>query len=215
VREGQPREGQPFDDGLTFLETSGIKNKNEYECWECKETTLPDKIYTVTKPDLSQIIAQFCANRECNLLHAIGGYGDYVSSSVRGWTSWKDRSAYSKMPPELINAYEEACKSFLNGCYIATMLVCRTMIIHTALDNGYEPTVTKKGYKRSSFKNAIKYLDKHLITSNVRPLNKVCGLGNEAAHELINVFERDALMVLITLDTTLKEIYFKKHEIQS
>jgi len=197
------------------LQFKGRKKIDEYECWKCKEIILPGSIYNFVRLDLSQIVAKFCSNRECNLLHAIGGYGDYVKSSVRGWTSWKDRSAYSKMPPELINAYEEACKSFVNGCYIATLLMCRTMIIHTALDNGYEPTETKKGYKRSSFKNAIKYLETSLITSNATPLNAVCGLGNQAAHEPINVFKMDALIVLIILDSTLKEIYFQKHETQS
>jgi len=184
------------------LQFKGRKKIDEYECWNCKETMLPDSIYVVFEPDLREVIAKFCSNPECNLLHASLTSGRYVKSSVHGWSSWNDRSVYSKMPQELRDAYREACKSFVNDCHLATVLVCRTMIAYAAID--------KKSVSES-FKGHIGYLEsKNLISSDVgAPLDKVRGLGNDATHELIKVINTEALIVLITLDTALKRIYSK------
>jgi len=93
--------------------------------------------------------------------------------------------------------------SFVNDCYLATALVCRTLIAYAAQAHG-----SKEKY---SFKKHVNYLIDESVVSSIAKasLDKVLDLGGDAAHKLINISEIDTLKHLIVLDLALKEMYAK------
>jgi len=175
------------------------------ECWHCgKKAPRLDRGYTISESRTQDVHVEFCSNQECHSLYKLIDSiyrNDLVKATIRARASWNDKQAYLKMPKQLQNAYTEACKSFVNKCYLAVALICRTIIAYVAIDRGAEP-----GRK---FENYVEYLvEENLLSSLAEaPLNQLRQSAGRAAHQLVDITEMNALVFLSNLDAMLKIIY--------
>jgi len=198
------------------LKATISNNTDEYECWKCHQTATPVKGYNLYLPDLQEkYVAKFCSNRRCNLLwvnHNPAQQFDSIPLESRVKISWNNGDGFEQIEYVTKTAYVEACRSFVDNCYLATALLCRSMIVYAAKDKGYVPEPREDGSESSSFKAPIDYLENNHLISSVKKdtLNTIRRLGNRATHKSLNISKKDALTILVNLDAMLKDIYIKE-----
>ena len=97
--------------------------------------------------------------------------------------------------------YEEARTCISNGCFTAAVMLCRKIIMNTAVENG------AKGNLR--FIEYVNYLDEeHLFHRKCKPLlDKIKTKGNEANHEIEQVSQADASLIMQLTYQMLLYIY--------
>lgn len=105
------------------------------------------------------------------------------------------------LPPIVSPLYEEARTCMSNGCFTAAVMLCRKIIMNTAVENG------AKGNLR--FIEYVNYLDEeHLFHKNCKPLlEKIKTKGNEANHEIKQVSQADASLIMQLTYQMLLYIY--------
>lgn len=105
------------------------------------------------------------------------------------------------LPPLVSPLYEEARTCMSNGCFTATVMLCRKIIMNTAVENG------AKGNLR--FIEYVNYLDEeHLFHRKCKPLlDKIKTKGNEANHEIEQVSQADASLIMQLTYQMLLYIY--------
>jgi len=219
-RESRARSRSRLKVELVEKRSMNIKT-DRYPCWKCGKKTLPTGIvYTISTPNSEKLKVKFCSGlrkqKKCNLSSILltDTQDRYYKQSAHNWSSWKNREAYLGMRKRLRDSYQEACKDFANNCYASAVMMCRAMLIRIAIENGYEGKLVKDGAKHTDFVGAIKHLEREdLIPSFAKEiLHFVRKLGNMANHELINIDDEFALIVLVSLDSALKCIYIPDME---
>jgi len=183
---------EPIEDSITVSENMG-----EYKCLYCERTVVPKKGYDIRMPNLQMLVAKFCSNQDCNLL-SLWTPAIQIHDILVLWYR-KQRDCGIQM---LIQSdYREACKSFVNDCYLAVALVCRTMLAHIAINTGGNPN--------DPFEEHIDHLvnTKNIPVTSQEPLKEVLGLANKATHNPTEITEMDALKCLANLGMVLRYIF--------
>lgn len=105
------------------------------------------------------------------------------------------------LPSVVYPLYEEARTCMSNGCFTATVMLCRKIIMNTAVENG------AKGNLR--FIEYVNYLnEEHLFHRKCKPLlDKIKTKGNEANHEIEQVSQADASLIMQLTYQMLLYIY--------
>jgi hypothetical protein len=106
------------------------------------------------------------------------------------------------VPEPLNTLYEEARRDYSHNAYTSTVLVCRKILMHVAVDK--ESTLAGK-----SFKECVDWLGSSRYTppGADKWIDKIRKKGNEANHE-INIMEQTSAAELITYcEMLLKLIY--------
>jgi len=181
-------------------------NMNDNQCWKCLEEIVADSDRVRNQDPKVITTVRFCNNPKCNLLNVsvvANQYGDLLNLLFRLSNSWNNGTAYREMPKQLQYAYKEACQTFVNNTYLATAAMCRVLISRLAM---------AQGAPDGRFNAHIEYLINHnlVITTTENPLNEVRKLGNRANHALDEIARNDALLALVRMDSTLKQIYCKQ-----
>jgi hypothetical protein len=104
--------------------------------------------------------------------------------------------------PEGINAlFHEARAAFSAKSYTASVLVCRTLLMHVAVEKGAE---TNK-----SFVYYVNYLDENrYITVDSKPwVDEIRQLANHATHEIVLMDEHKGSIVLDFTEMLLRLVY--------
>jgi hypothetical protein len=97
--------------------------------------------------------------------------------------------------------YNEARQSAGSGYFTATILLCRKILAHIAVDQGATSNL--------SFQEYVDYLAaKGYVPPNCKPLvDHIRTKGNEANHEIVLMKEDDAKELVSFLELLLKFIY--------
>lgn len=105
------------------------------------------------------------------------------------------------LPAVVYPLYEEARTCMSNGCFTATVMLCRKIIMNTAVENGAKCNLR--------FIEYVNYLDEeHLFHRKCKPLlDKIKTKGNEANHEIEQVSQADASLIMQLTYQMLLYIY--------
>ncbi|HAH45905.1 MAG TPA: hypothetical protein DCM07_13830 [Planctomycetaceae bacterium] len=105
------------------------------------------------------------------------------------------------VPQDLVDLYEEARRCTSTGCYTASVLVCRKIIMHIGVANGADEG-----------KNFLYYVD-HLADAGFVPPNgktwvdHIRKKGNEANHEIKLITRDDTRELIVFIEMLLRFIY--------
>jgi len=94
------------------------------------------------------------------------------------------------IPENIMTIYNEALDCIANGCYTATTMLCRKIIMNVA--------VNEKADKNESFAYYVNYLEKnhYIPPKGLEWIDKIRKKGNEATHEIESIQEIDAKIIL-------------------
>jgi len=106
-----------------------------------------------------------------------------------------------KVPDSLSELYNEARKCTGEGCYTASVLLCRKILMNIAVNQGAE--------EGKRFIEYVLYLEeKGFIPPNGKKwVDHIRKKGNEANHEIKLMNQKDAKELLIFIEMLLKFIY--------
>ncbi len=136
-------------------------------------------------------VCPFCAGP--NIIHF---------QHARGWlTAAPIGNPVPKLPEDVEAIYEEARRTTQVGCYTATVLLLRKLLMHIAVAENAEENL--------SFKQYIQYLaDNHFISPKNRHwVDLIREKGNEANHEIKISSREDAQELLDFSEMLLRFIY--------
>jgi hypothetical protein len=99
------------------------------------------------------------------------------------------------------NIYDEARRAFAEGCYTATILCCRKLLVHIA--------VTKGAKEGLPFTEYVNYLEReHFVPPGCKSwIDEIRKKGNEANHEICIMTKEQAKTLLSFCEMLLKLIY--------
>lgn len=105
------------------------------------------------------------------------------------------------LPAVVSPLYEEARTCMSNGCFTASVMLCRKIIMNTAVENGAKCNLR--------FIEYVNYLDEeHLFHRKCKPLlDKIKTKGNKANHEIEQVSQADASLIMQLTYQMLLYIY--------
>jgi len=107
----------------------------------------------------------------------------------------------NNVPTELSALYEESRKCTGQGCFTASVLICRKILMNIAVNQGAD--------EGKRFIEYVNYLAEHgFIPPNGRQwVDHIRKKGNEATHEIRLMNRTDAKELLIFVEMLLKFIY--------
>ncbi len=110
-------------------------------------------------------------------------------------------SPIAHLPPNVDALYDEARRCSSQRCFTAAVLLCRKLLMNTAVAQG---AATDK-----SFIEYIEYLaDKGYVPPNGKVwVDRIRAKGNEATHEIAQMSEDDATKILGFTEMLLKFVY--------
>ena len=106
-----------------------------------------------------------------------------------------------RLPDSIDHIYDEARRCLSLGCYTASVMICRKVLMHLAVNQGAKPG-----------KHFIEYIN-FLDTKGFLPplgkqwVDKIRKKGNDANHEIIEATLEDAKNIIELLEMLLKFIY--------
>ena len=105
------------------------------------------------------------------------------------------------VPIDLADLYNEARVSAGAGAYTASVLACRKILMHVAVDKGAKP--------KESFVYYVEYLaEKNYLTPDGKDwVDYIRRRGNEANHEIVLMDEEDAEALITFVEMLLRHIY--------
>lgn len=117
------------------------------------------------------------------------------------WPGPIEGGVISNLSREVIAVYEEAKRSITASAYTGSVMLCRKLLMHAAVDKGAD--------KDKSFQSYVKWLiDEHYAPRGAESwLTYVKDRGNEANHELVVMSRDDAIGVLRFTEALLRGIY--------
>lgn len=97
--------------------------------------------------------------------------------------------------------YDEARDAYSKNAFTASVLACRKLLMHVAVDKGAKENL--------SFFEYVQYLsDNHYITPSSKGwVDHIRSKGNEANHEIVIMTEEEAKNLLSFVEMLLKLIY--------
>jgi hypothetical protein len=114
---------------------------------------------------------------------------------------WYDSNRVQSLPEIVEEVFREANICQQNGCYTATVMLYRKLLMHLAVEKGDKPG---KGF--------VQYVD-YLETNHYFPPGgeewgkKIKDLGNDANHEIVIMGSEEAELISTTMEMLLKFIY--------
>jgi Domain of unknown function (DUF4145) len=105
------------------------------------------------------------------------------------------------VPDPVSGAYDEARRAYAAGCYTASTLLSRKMLMNIAVQEGAD--------EGKHFKEYVQYLaSKGFVPPNGEAwVDRIREVGNEATHEIVPKSEEDARRLIWFLEMLLKFIY--------
>ena len=105
------------------------------------------------------------------------------------------------LPCNVSAIYTEARRSTTCGAYTGAVQLCRTLLMHVAVEKGADDNLTYAGY--------VNYLQEH---NHVPPgceqwIDRIREMGNDVAHDLMIVERADAALILKFSGMLLKLTY--------
>jgi hypothetical protein len=114
-------------------------------------------------------------------------------------------AAYGKsvdhLPGDLLPLYQECRNCMIVSAYTASVLTCRKILMHVAVEKGAPPGDTFQAYVN------------YLITANVIPghfqtwVDHIRSKSNEANHKIVLMGQKDAEDLLSFAEMLLKVVY--------
>lgn len=113
----------------------------------------------------------------------------------------KPGESVANLPVDLNMLYEEARQCVASGCYTASVMISRKMLMNIAVAHG-----AKEG---ESFQKYVEYLEsKGYVPPNGKQwVDHIRQRGNEANHEIALMSEADAMLLVTFVGFLLRFIY--------
>jgi uncharacterized protein DUF4145 len=166
--------------------------ETQYTCPYCGSLTASDLgWYFIQGGAYSQYVIRICSY--CKQPTYFGPDGQVPGSpfgeSVEG------------VPADVAKMYTEARNCTSANAYTAAVLVCRKILMHVAVAEGAPPN--------KSFKEYVDYLEanNYLPPKGKAWVDHVRDKGNEANHEIVEMKQEDAQLLITFLGMLMKFIY--------
>lgn len=150
------------------------------------------------------IIGYTTDNRPCSAIYfcprcQMPTYHSYWSNN--NFPDEKFGRSLEHLPKEVEFLYNEARDSVSMGCYTAAIMLCRKILMHTAVERGASPN--------DSFANYVRYLDvEGIIPKGSKEwVDYIREIGNETNHEIKIMDVEQASSTLSFLEALLSVIY--------
>lgn len=110
-------------------------------------------------------------------------------------------SSVNSVPKEVNDVYEEARSCYATNAFTGTVLLCRKLLMHVAVDLGAKDNLR--------FIEYVNYLNDHHYVSikSDKWIDQIRKYGNEATHEIQVNTQQDAQMILKFCEMLLKMNY--------
>ena len=179
----------------SWLGTDDIANIR-YVCGFCGTLTGPQKGYRtimVSKRQGFVLICTYC-NRPTFVDFLHGKIASTIPSARMG-------RSINGLPPDVEAVYEEARLCTSAGAYTAAVMLCRKLLMHTAIG--------KEAEAGKSFLYYVKYLnEKNLIPPGGEEwVDYIRKKGNEANHEIVETTAEDAEKLIALAQMLLIIVY--------
>lgn len=105
------------------------------------------------------------------------------------------------LPPDIGSLFDEARRSASQNCFTATAMICRKILMNTAVERGAKPNQT--------FLEYVNYLSEqgYIPPNGKHWVEHIRKKGNEATHEIILMKEKDATELLFFIEMLLRFVH--------
>ena len=160
-----------------------------YDCGYCSAATASG---TGVKSDGNRYFVRFCPN--CN------GPTFFGAGGVQ-WPGRKLGLSVSGLSRDVQAVHEEARTSIANNAYTGTVMLCRKILMHVAVEKGAKQDL--------SFQQYVKWLidERYAPRGAEHWLDYVRNRANEANHEIVVMNREDAEGVLLFTEALLRGVY--------
>ncbi len=174
-----------------------------YVCGYCGTDTTPS--FGWNSMDSSGIIGYTLICTNCNKPSFIETLRRKITRTTPAAKLGKNVSG---LPDEVQNLYDEARKCTSIGAYTSTVLTCRKILMHVAVEKGAE-----EGKK---FIDYVDYLaEKNYIPPNGKDwVDYIRSKANEANHEIVIMEHKEADDLISFTEMLLRLVYEFKHRLQ-
>lgn len=117
------------------------------------------------------------------------------------WPGAKEGAPISNLPPDVQAIYEEARSGIAANAFTGTVMLCRKLLMHTAVGKGAE--------ENKSFQHYVQWLiDEHYAPRGAEVwLDYIRARANDANHEIVVMTKDDAVGVLRFTEALLRGVY--------
>ena len=134
---------------------------------------------------------------------------DGVNGEMTQLPAPKKFSASADWPPDIVQLYEEASKSFGAGAFTSASMVCRKILMVCACLKEQDANPGSQPNEGQSFKYYVDYIANNILT-NVDakpPIAAIRDIGNDANHKVTFVNQADAERAMKIVQLMLSYIY--------
>ncbi len=117
------------------------------------------------------------------------------------WPGPKLGLQVASLPPDAQAIYEEARSSIAANAPSGSVMLCRKILMHTAVEKGAKKGLTFQGYVRWLVK------ERYAPRGAEQWLDYIRNRGNEANHEIVVMTRDDAIGVLRFTEALLRDVY--------
>ena len=125
----------------------------------------------------------------------------YINEDGKQFPSMKFGTSIPHLPKEINSLYEEARRGMGAGNHASVAMCCRVLLMHIAVDLGAD--------KNKKYAWYIQWLldDHHVPVKWKSWVDKIKNVGNEVNHEIPQISEEDAEMVLKFTEALLRILF--------
>lgn len=125
----------------------------------------------------------------------------FFSAPQEQWPGPRVGGNVSQIADDVKGLYEEARQSVTVNAYTGAVMLCRTILMHVAVEKGAKPGETFQSY--------VKWLiDEHYVPRGSDGwLDYIRARGNDANHKIVPMNRDDALGVLGFTEAMLRNVY--------
>jgi hypothetical protein len=178
---------------LHWGKTDGIRSFS-YTCGGCGNKVASNAGYQAAAPNGAPNHIYICPMCHMPTVH-IGSSNEYAPGARYG-------EAVENVPDDLASLYEEARTSIANGCHTGSVLLCRKILMHIAVEKGAE--------EGKQFRYYVEFLsESHYVPPDGKGwVDYIRVRGNEANHE-IRIMKREDAEALISFVGMLLKLIFE------
>lgn len=185
-----------------------LQNAMLWDCAYCERQVSENKgfVATTTESGFRRLngVLVCCPNCNCPTFFAKENeaYDIWGQYPVKAYGNDVDH-----LPTDIANLYGEARRCFSVSAFSACVMLCRKLLMHIAVEQG--ATEKNSAGHSNSFKYFVKYLDdENIIPKNAKGwTDHIRDKGNEANHEIKDVSQEDAEMLLQFVELILRNVY--------